>query len=199
MVLTLLAVGLLGLAAHGRQPTLVPVGCALTLGYLAAAWLCEGARLDADDPRRSAALPLQFADLAWWHAIVPCLLLLAVAGPPALVLAVASGHPWFLVLLLVTVPVLAGGALVNVFRGELAPNALAGFDTPLGNTAALSLIFWAAWGPVLAIAPMTVLLASALGAPGQAAPLIRAVLLGAALAAGIGAYARRRAARLRAF
>ncbi len=198
VVLTLLAVGLLGLAAHGRQPTLVPVACALTMGYLAAAWLCEGARLDADDPRRSAALPFRFDTLAWWHAIMPCLLLLAVAGLPVIVLAVASGHPWFLVLLLVTVPVLVGGALVNVFRGELSPNALVGFDTPLGNTAALTIGFWAAWGPVLAIAPMTVLMASAIGAPGKAGPLDRAVLLGIGLAVGIGAYARRRAARLRA-
>jgi Family of unknown function (DUF6297) len=199
--LALLAVGLLAVAGHGGQVSLVPVACALALGYLAAAWLCEGARLDAEDTRRSEQLPFTFRSLAWWHAAVPCLVLLVVACLPVIPAAVAAGDPGLIVLLLVTVPVLVGGALVNVFRGEFAPDLFAGVDTPFGNTAAVKIVFWYAWGPVLAVAPMTALLSSALGASHNGAShhaaLVRAVVIGAALAAGLGAYAARRAARLR--
>jgi hypothetical protein len=177
--------------------SLVLVGCALSLGYLAAAWLCEGARLDADDPRRSAQLPFRYESLAWWHAAVPCLVLLAAVGVPAAVAGLVSGDLRPLVLLVVTIPVLVGGALVNVFRGSFSPALFVGADTPVGNTAALSIVFWYAWGTVLAVLPMTVLVSSALGSPGSG-PLVRALVIGAGLAAGLGAYAARRAGRLRA-
>ena len=85
VLLALLAAALAAVAGHGRPVSLVLVGCALSLGYLAAAWLCEGARLDADDPRRSAQLPFRYESLAWWHAAVPCLVLLAAVGVPAAV------------------------------------------------------------------------------------------------------------------
>ncbi len=199
--LALLAVGLLAVAGHGGQVSLVPVACALALGYLAAAWLCEGARLDAEDTRRSEQLPFRFGSLAWRHAAVPCLVLLAVAGIPVVAASVATGRPGLIVLLVVTVPVLVGGALVNVFRGEFAPDLFAGVDTPFGNTAAVKIVFWYAWGPVLAVAPMTALLASALGASHSGASnsgaVARAVVIGGGLAAALGAYASRRAARLR--
>jgi hypothetical protein len=96
----------------------------------------------------------------------------------------------------VTVPVLVAGALVNAYRGPLSPGTFVGFDTPLGNTAALNIAFACALGPVLAVAPMTALLASAIGAsdPGT---LARAVVIGAGLAAGLGAYAAHRAGRIR--
>jgi len=71
-----------------------------------------------------------------------------------------------------------------------------GADTPVGNTAALSIVFWYAWGTVLAVLPMTVLDSSALGSASSGA-LVRAVVIGAGLAAGLGAYAARRARRLR--
>lgn len=197
VLLALLAAALVAVAGHGRPVSLVLVGCGLSLGYLAAAWLCEGARLDADDPRRSAHLPMRFESLAWWHAAVPCLVLLAAAGVPAAVACVAAGDLRPLALLVVTIPVLVGGALVNVFRGSFSPSLLVGADTPVGNTAALSIVFWYAWGTVLAVLPMTVLVSSALGSPGPA-PLLRALVIGAGLAAGLGAYAARRARRLRA-
>jgi hypothetical protein len=195
--LALLAVGLVALAGHGRQVSLVPVACGLAIGYLAAAWLCEGARLDADDSRRSASLPFRFRTLAWRHAVVPCVFLLVIAGIPVLVASVVTGHPRFLILLVVTVPVLVGGAMVNVFRGPFPLGSFAGADTPFGNTAAVQLVFWYFWGPLLAVAPMTALLASSIRAPTDG-PTARALFLGAALAAGLGWYAARRAERLRA-
>ena len=98
---------------------------------------------------------------------------------------------------MVTIPVLVGGALVNVFRGSFSPSLFVGADTPVGNTAALSIVFWYAWGTVLAVLPMTVAVSSALGSPGSG-PLVRALVIGAGLAVGLGAYAARRAGRLRA-
>jgi hypothetical protein len=196
VVLALMAVGLLALAARGRHVSPLPVACALGLGYLAAAWLCEGARLDAEDTRRSVHLPFRFRSLAWWHAAVPVLVLLAAAGPPVLALAVAAGRPWPLLMLAVAVPVLVAGALVNVFRGEFPLDMFAGVDTPAGNTAVFGIIFWSAWGPLVSVGVLTFLLASALGSPTGGA-VTRTVVLGAGLAAALGAYAARRAARLR--
>jgi hypothetical protein len=196
VLLALLAAALAAVAGHGRPVSLVLVGCALSLGYLAAAWLCEGARLDADDPRRSAQLPFRYESLAWWHAAVPGLVLLVAVGVPALVAGLVSGDLRPLVLLVVTIPVLVTGALVNVFRGSFSPSLFVGADTPVGNTAALSIVFWYAWGTVLAVLPMTVLDSSALGSASSGA-LVRAVVVGAGLAAGLGAYAARRARRLR--
>jgi hypothetical protein len=196
--LALLGVGLIAaVARRGGSVALLPVACALALGYLAAAWLCEGARLDAEDTRRSENLPLRFSTLAWWHAVVPCAVLLVVAGLPVVAAVAVTGDPRFLALLAVAVPVLVAGALVNVFRGEFAPDMFAGVDTPGGNTAAYRILFWYAWGPLLAVAPMAVLLSSAIGAarPGAVA---RAVVIGAGLAVALLAYAARRAARLRA-
>jgi hypothetical protein len=118
-------------------------------------------------------------------------------GIPVAVAGIATGDLRPLALLVVTVPVLVGGALVNVFRGSFSPSLLVGADTPVGNTAALGIVFWYAWGTVLAILPMTVLVSSALRSPGSGA-LVRAVVIGAGLAAGLGAYAARRAGRLRA-
>jgi hypothetical protein len=191
------AAGLMILAARARHVSLVPVACALTLGYLAAAWLCEGARLDADDPRRSVPLPFRFASLAWWHGVVPGLVLLAAAGVPVVVACVLAGDPRPLALLVVTVPVLVAGALLNVFRAPLTPELFMGFDTPVGNTAAINIVIWVAWGPVLSVGPMTVLLSRAVSAPGTGA-LTSAVVIGAGLAVGLGAYAAHRAGRLRA-
>jgi hypothetical protein len=197
VLLALLAAALAAVASHGRPVSLVLVGCAVSLGYLAATWLCEGARLDADDPRRSAQLPFRYESLAWWHAAVPCLVLLAAVGVPVAVAGIVSGDLRPLVLVVVTIPVLVGGALVNVFRGSFSPSLVLGVDTPVGNTAALSIVFWYAWGTVLAVLPMTVLVSSALGSasPGS---LIRALVVGVGLAVGLGAYAARRAGRLRA-
>jgi hypothetical protein len=195
VALELLAVGLIAVAGLGGQLSLVLVASGLTLGYLAAAWLCEGARLDAEDTRRSENLPFRFGSLAWWHAAVPCLVLLAVAAAPVIVVAAAAGDPRLIALLVMTVPVLVAGALVNVFRPRFPPDLFDGVETPLGNTAAIQVILWLAWGPVLAVAPLTVLLVSAVR-PHHPGALARAVVVGGGLAAGLGAYAARRARRL---
>jgi len=197
--LAVLAVGLLWIAASARRPaghgSLLPVACALGLGYLAAAWLCEGARLDADDTRRSALLPFRFQALVLRHAAVPCLILLVFAGIPALAASVAAGDPRLLALL-VTVPVLVAGALVNVFRQQYAPDLYGGFETPVGNSAVFPFIFWLAMGPVASVLPMTLLLGAALGSSSGGA-LARAVVLGAGLAVALGSYATHRARSLR--
>ena len=193
--LTLAAVGLIAVASHAGQASVVAVGSGLALGYLAAAWLCEGARLDAEDTRRSAALPFRFESLAWWHGAVPCLVLFVVAGVPVVVAAVAAGNPGLLALLAVTAPVLVAGALVNVFRPRFMPDLFGGFETPVGNSAAIVAVIWLVLGPLLAVVPMALLLPSALGAS-HAGAVGRAVVVGAALAAGLGTYASRRAARL---
>jgi len=193
--LALAAVGLIAVASHAGQVSVVPAVSALALGYLAAAWLCEGARLDAEDTRRSAALPFRFESLAWWHAIVPCLVLFVVAGVPVVAVAIAAGNPGLIALLAVTVPVLVTGALVNVFRPRFMPDLFGGFETPVGNSAAIIVVFWLILGPLIAVVPLAVLLPSALGAS-HAAALARTVVVGAALGGGLGAYAARRAARL---
>jgi hypothetical protein len=198
--LAVLAVGLIAAAGHAGKAghgSPVPVACALGLGYLAASWLCEGARLDSDDTRRSALLPFRYDSLAWWHAAVPCLVLLLVAGMPAAALSVAAGDPRLLALLAATVPVLVTGALVNVFRQQYPPDPYGGIETPMGNTAVVPLIWWIAAGPALAVVPMTLLVSAALGSSGAAA-LARAVVFGAVLAAVLGSYAAHRARALRA-
>jgi Family of unknown function (DUF6297) len=194
--LALVGIGLLIAAGSEARPSAVLVACGLSLGYLAAAWLCESARLDAEDTRRSANLPFRFDTLVWWHAAVPCLVLLAVAGVPVIALSAATGDPRLLALLVVTVPVLVAGAMVNVFRPEFPPDLFGGVDTPVGNTAAYRILFWFAQGPLLAVLPMTLLLSATFGRP-QAAVLERAVVIGAGLAAALGSYAARRARQRR--
>ena len=190
--------GLFAAASHGRQVSLVPVACALTLGYLAAAWLCEGARLDADDPRRSAQLPFRFESLAWWHAAVPGLVLLVAGGVPVLAACVAAGDLRPLALLAVTVPVLVAGRWSTCSARHFSPGLFAGADTPLGNTAAHQHRRSGTRGARSSRwLPMTVLVSSAIRSPGPGS-LVRAVVIGAALAAGLGGYAARRARRLRA-
>ena len=194
--LALLAVGVLIAAGSAGHLSLVPAACALGLGYLAASWLCEGARLDAEDTRRSANLPFRFESLSWWHAAVPCLVLLGAAVVPVAALSAASGDPRFLLLLVVTVPVLVAGALVNVFRPEFPPDLFGGVDTPIGNTAAYRIVFWFARGPLLSVLPMCLLLSSAISRP-SAAAVTRAVIIGAGLAAALGAYTSYRAGQRR--
>jgi hypothetical protein len=197
--LALLAVGMFGIAAasHAGHAALLPVACALGLGYLAAAWLCEAARLDADDTRRSALLPFRYDSLAWWHAAVPCAVFYLVAGVPAVALSVAAGDLRLLALLAVTVPVLIGGALVNVFRQQYPPDLYGGFETPVGNSAVFPFILWLTMGPLVSVLPMTLLLSAALGSPSDG-PLTRAVILGAGLAVALGVFAAHRARNLRA-
>jgi len=198
-LLSLAAAGLGALAAHSPNSALLPLAGALGLGYLAASSLCEGARLDADDTRRSAQLPFRYDALVWWHAIVPCLALAVFGGGPAAALAVATGKAWLLPVVLAAILVLVAGALVNVYRGPLEAEALAsGFETPVGSTGNITVVLWYATGPLLAIGPLIWLGYRAISGPRPGAIAV-SVVLSLALAGWLGYIATGRARRLRSF
>ncbi len=190
------AVGLGALAVRSPHAALLSLAAALTMGYFAAAGLCEGARLDGDDPSRSRQLPFRYETLVWWHAIVPSLVLAVFAGGPAVALAVLTGHLRMLALVAVAIPVLVGGALVNSFRGELEGRMFEGFDTPLGNSSGVTISLWYVTGPLLAIAPMIFLLYRSISSV-TAGPTVWAAVLSTALAVWLASIARGRARRLR--
>jgi len=195
-LLALASVGLGALAVRAPHAALLPLTGALALGYLAAAGLCEGARLDGDDPRRSAQLPFRYDSLARWHAIVPCLALAVLAGCPAAALAITTGHAWLLPLIAATIAVLVGGALVNSFRGELEGEMFEGFDTPLGNSSGITIMLWYVTGPLLAVGPMIILWSAAVTS-GRASRTLPEAVLSAALAAWLVHIAAGRARRLK--
>jgi Family of unknown function (DUF6297) len=196
-LLSLAAAGLGALAAHSPDSAVLPLAGALVLGYLAASSLCEGARLDADDTRRSAQLPFRYDTLVWWHAIVPSVALAVLGGVPAAALAVAAGKPWLLVVVPAAIVVLVAGALVNVYRGPLEAEALAfGFETPFGNTGSITVVLWYVTGPLLAIGPLIWLGYRALSGQRPGA-ITTSVILSLALATWLGSIATRRARRLR--
>jgi Family of unknown function (DUF6297) len=191
------AIGLSALAVHSPHSALLPLAGALSLGYLAAGNLCEGARLDADDTRRSSQLPFRYDSLVWWHAIVPCLTLAVVCGIPAAVLAIATGRAGLLAVVIVAIVVLVGGALVSSYRGPLEAEALSyGFETPFGNTGSILVVLWYATGPLLAVGPLILLTHLAISAPGQGA-IPEVVILSLSLAVWLGSIAVRRARKLR--
>jgi uncharacterized protein DUF6297 len=195
-LLAIAAAGLAALAVRAPHAALLSLAGALTLGYLAAAGLAEGARLDGDDPRRSAQLPFRYDKLVWWHAIVPCLVLAVFAGGPAVALAALTGHVRLIPLVVVAIPVLVGGALVNSFRGQLEGEMFQGFDTPLGNSSGITITLWYVTGPLLAIAPMILLCYQAVTSS-KSGRATEAVILALALAAWLMSIAVRRARRLR--
>jgi hypothetical protein len=197
-LLSFAAVGLGALAVRAPRESLLALVAALSLGYLAAAGLCEGARLDGDDPLRSAQLPFRFPMLVWWHAPAGCVAFAVLAGIPAAVLAGLTGHLRLLVLVAVAIPVLVAGALVNSFRGELEGEMFGGFDTPLGNSSGITIALWYATGPLLAIGPLIVLCYRAVTSA-QSARLVQAVVLSAVLATWLALIATRRARRLRSW
>jgi Family of unknown function (DUF6297) len=195
-LLALSAVGLGVLAVRAPHAALLPITAALAFGYLAAAGLCEGARLDGDDPRRSGQLPFSYDNLVLWHAIVPCLVLAVLAGIPAAVLAALTGHAPLIAVVAVTIPVLVGGALVNTYRGQLEAEMFGGFDTAVGHSSSVTITLWYITGPMLAIAPMIAVYYAVLEAhTGRRA--VFAFVLSAALAAWLVGIARSRARRLK--
>jgi hypothetical protein len=195
-LLSFAAVGLAALAVHSPHDALLSLAAALTFGYFAAAGLCEGARLDGDDPGRSSHLPFRYDTLVWWHAVVPIAALAVLAGGPAAALAVVTGHARLIPLVAVAIPVLVGGALVNSFRGELEGRMFEGFETPLGNSSGVTISLWYVTGPLLSIGPMIVLLQRSISS-GHAGTTVWTVVLSIALAAWLGSIARGRARRLR--
>jgi Family of unknown function (DUF6297) len=195
--LSLAAAGLGSLAAHAPRSALLPLAGALSLGYLAAAALCEGAGLDADDTRRSGQLPFRYDRLVWRHAIIPCLLLAVLGGIPSAALAVAAGKAWLVPLVAVAVLVLVSGALVNAYRGPLEAESLSyGIETPFGSTGGIAIVLWSVTGPLLSVGPLIWLSYRALTAASHSA-VIGTVVVSLILAASLGAVAARRARRLR--
>jgi hypothetical protein len=191
------AIGLSALAAHSPGSALLPLAGALSLGYLAAGNLCEGAKLDADDSRRSSQLPFRYDSLVWWHAIVPGLTLAIVGGIPAAVLAAATGRARLVPVVIVAIVVLVGGALVSSYRGPLEAEALSfGFETPLGSTGGIVVVLWYATGPLLAVGPLIFLDHLAISAAGRGA-IPEVVILSLGLAVLLGGVAIRRARKLR--
>jgi len=196
VLLSLAAVGLGVLAVRTPHAALLPITGALVFGYLAAAGLCEGARLDGDDPRRSGQLPFSYDSLVLWHAIVPCAVLAVVAGIPAAALAVLTGNARLIALVAVTIVVLVAGALVNTFRGQLEAEMFAGFDTAVGHSSSVTITLWYVTGPLLAVAPMIALCYAAISAH-TARRTVVAVVLAAVLATWLVSIARSRARRLK--
>ncbi len=195
--LSLAAAGLGALAVHAPHSALLPLAGALSLGYMAAASLCEGARLDADDARRSSQLPFRYDSLVWWHAIIPCLLLAVFGGLPAAALAIAAGKARLLPVVAAAILVLTAGALVNTFRAPFAPEALAqGFETPFGSTASILAVIWYTTGPILSVGPLIWLSYHAISTLSAGAITV-AVVLSLGLAGWLGSFAARRARRLR--
>lgn len=195
-LLAVAAAGLGALAVRTPHADMLPLVGALSVGYLAAAGFCEGARLDGDDPRRSAQLPVSFDALAWWHAIVPCAALAVLAGGPAAGLAVATGHVSLIPLVAVTIAVLVGGALVSSYRGALEGEMFEGFETPLGHSSGITITLWYVTGPLLSIAPMIILFHLAVSSS-QASRIAEAVVLAGVLTVWLGRIAARRARRLK--
>jgi Family of unknown function (DUF6297) len=195
-LLAVTATGLAALAVRSPHAALLTLSAALICGYLAAAGLCEGARLDGDDPGRSSQLPFRYRALPWWHAIVPCLALAILAGAPATILTILTGHAVLLPLVATTILVLVGGALVNSFRGQLEAEMFQGFDTPMGHSSGVTITLWYVTGPLLSAGPMLVLWYQAVTTR-TAGAVITATVLAAALAAWLGRIAARRASRLR--
>ena len=192
------AVGLGALAARSPRDGLLPLALALIAGYLAAAGLCEGARLDADDPRRSGSLPFSYRSLPLRHAVVPAAVLLLFAAIPAVPIAVLTGHAALIVVLLPAVAVLVAGALINAFRGQLEAEMFEGFDTLLGHSSGITITLWYSTGPLLAIVPLLVICRLALISQTPARIAV-ALVLSTALTTWLVSIATRRAERLRAF
>ncbi|GAU66712.1 hypothetical protein SSP35_03_03600 [Streptomyces sp. NBRC 110611] len=152
-VWTALAVVLTALApdVHGNARSFAALG-GLAAAYLAAAQLAEPARLESDDPRRSAGLRCTPGALALRHALVPAALLLAGLGAGAGVCLLGGwARPGTLVLI-AAVPALVAAALVSAYRGSVPLSMLVGVTTPMGNTAPLQTTVWYLRGPLAALA-----------------------------------------------
>lgn len=130
---------------HGATHGVVTV-LGAALGLAAASRAAEPARLDADDPRRSGALPQPFDQLAVLHAITPTALVTLLALGAAVVTA-AVAHLSVGPALLVAAcsgPLLVTAVLASVFRGR-APLYLAfsGGDVGgMGSAGVPLLVLW---------------------------------------------------------
>jgi len=161
-------------ASVGRDPLprFALVMASLLAGYLAAAQLMEGARLDADDPRTARGLPLSPARLALDHLIAPLAVLAAglAAAVPVLALVAGPGRTAGLAPLATGLPALAAAAVVSAFRGDVPTSLLTtGSGGPAGDPGPVLVVGWYVRGPLVALLLLAPGVAGLLpGAPGVA-------------------------------
>lgn len=176
------------LAGPGRQPG-VPHGIATVAAalawYLAALVLAEPARVDADDPQRSAALPFPFAVTARRHVVVPVAILAGygLLGSPALIY-LGKIAPFPALAGVCSAAVIAVSAtLTGAFRGRVPIYIL--FSG--GDYGALPLALWFLGPLVLGAGLIT---AGILTRIDPATAVATAVLVSTALLSWAGARAR---------
>ncbi|MCE7079878.1 hypothetical protein [Streptomyces sp. ST2-7A] len=184
-----------------------PLDAAVRAAAWAATWaaahhLAEPARLDGDDPRRTAPLPWSAAGTALRHAALPAVLLPAllllgtatVAALAALLAATGTGAgPSMgtgtgagvtiggLALLLCGVPAVIGATLVSAHRGPIPPHLWLGTPTPLGDTGPVGAVLWQVRGPLTALAALAALHHPAWGDDHGAARMAASLLVGAGM------------------
>ncbi|MEV6936940.1 DUF6297 family protein [Streptomyces sp. NPDC051132] len=137
-----------GLTASRQEIT---VAASLVALYLGAAQLTEPARLESDDPRRSANLSWTFRTLALLHALVPLVLLSAAAALGAVACVLAGAPAREAGTLVACVPALVAAALVSSYRGVMPLQLIIGVDTPMGNTGPWQAAVWYGRGPLAVI------------------------------------------------
>lgn len=177
---------------HGATHGVVTV-LGAALGLAAASRAAEPARLDADDPGRSGALPQPFDQLAVLHAVTPTVLLTVLALLAAVVTAavapVAVGPG--LLLAVCAGPLLVAAVLASVFRGRV-PLHLAYTGGDVGGMGSAGVPLLALWF----VAPAA--LGTGLLSYGLLAthPLVDTVLGAAVAVAALLTWTRRRAAAM---
>lgn len=126
-----------GWTSTGATHVLAAIVAALCC-YLAALVLVEPARVDADDPTRSAPLPFSFRTIARRHVAVPTVLLavLGLIATPALVHWGGITLPHAVVGVCCAAPVAVTAALAGAFRGRVPLYILfSGGDYGIGGLA----------------------------------------------------------------
>lgn len=151
------AVSLASLASLASFASLAPV-VAAALGYVAAAVLLEPARLDADDPRRTAWSPRPYARVALDHALVPTILLTTVGCLLTVPFAPATGP----LLALAAGPVLVATGLVSAYRAPV-PAWLMFSGPALAGAGPLLSVLWHASGPTTGVLGLALLLGAPYG------------------------------------
>lgn len=169
---------------------------ALLLGYFAVGALAEPARLETDDPRRSAWSPSRLRILMLQHAIVPAVVGALLAALAAVPYAVA-GSPWTMLLMPLCAIPFAAAAVYGACRGPVRVNLLfTGVTTPIGDPGPLLFVAWYASGPLVTLGVLAFVLDGALVHGPSAHATGQALLAVVGLTAGLLAFAVRSADRL---
>ncbi|MEU9763916.1 hypothetical protein AB0D98_30270 [Streptomyces sp. NPDC047987] len=159
MLLMLMLAGAAASAAavtKGGTAYLAAVMAAL-LGYSAASYLLEPARLDADDVRRTAWSPRPYEWIALEHALTP-MLVLVVTGCLLAVPVALFAHPTAPLVVLAAAPVLVAAGLLSAYRSPV-PVWVMLSGPVLGDAGPLLAMLWYAVGPIVGVAGLSVLLA----------------------------------------